>query len=153
MNKPSEADPEHPPDDRLAENGSDDGLPNREGSLPSPERLAQYEAVLPGFAERVASNWERSQEHQRKQEKGETANKRMALETHRRVARWNFSVRICSLAIAAVIGIGGLIAGFVLTLINGWSSVSLVSFLAALAGLVAAVYGNVRRDVQNPPGE
>ena len=152
MNEPGDTHLEHQPDDRFAENSSDDAIHYGENSLPSPERLAQYESVLDGLAERITSNWERSQEHQRNQEEQETANEKMALETHRQVAHWNFSVRIWSLVIAAVIGIGGLIAGIVLTIIYGWSPASLVSLLAALTGLAAVIYGNVRRDGQSPPG-
>lgn len=152
MNEPGEANPHPRSDSRPAENDGEGALPSGEDSLPSPEMLTQYEAVLPGLAERIVSNWERARERRRNQEEQETANEKMALETHRQVARWNFSVRIWSLAIAAVIGIGGLIACIVLTIIYGWSPASLISLLVALAGLVAAIYGNFRRDARNPPG-
>ena len=152
MNEPGEANLEHQPDDSLAEDGSDAAIPYRENSLPSPERLAQYESVLPGLAERIVSNWERSQAHRHNQEERASANEMIALETRRQATRWGFLVRIWSLVIASVVVIGGLIAGVVLAVTDGWSSASLVSFVVALAGLVAVIYGNVRRDVQSPPG-
>ena len=86
------------------------------------------------------------------QEERASANEMIALETRRQATRWGFLVRIWSLVIASVVVIGGLIAGVVLAVTDGWSSASLVSFVVALAGLVAVIYGNVRRDVQSPPG-
>lgn len=143
MSEPGEANPHHQPGDML---------PDGADSLPSPEKLAQYESVLTGLAERIVSNWERSQAHRHNHQKQTIANEKIALETYRQAARWSFLVRIWSLVIAAIVIVGGLFAGIVLTIMYGWSPASLVSLLAALAGLVAVIYGNVRRDDQNTPG-
>jgi len=69
MSESGEANPEHRPGDRPAEEGDADTLPNGEDQLPSPEMLAQYESILPGLAERIVSDWERSQAHRRNREK------------------------------------------------------------------------------------
>ena len=104
-----------------------------QGPLPPPQALAQYEAVLPGCAERIVSMAEAQAAHRR------------ALES--RVIRGNLATerrgQVAAFAIALVTIIGG-----VWLIDQGKDAGGLTAILGALAGLVGVfVYGR-RKDAE-----
>lgn len=107
-----------------------------DAELPPPRALAEYNQVVPGFAERLFSMAEKEGEHQRQIERDQIEYQREILRVSERIftrAQW----------FAFFIAMTAIITGGVL-IYQGHGGTGLASILGALATLTAAfIYGIV----------
>lgn len=78
----------------------------RVGPLPPPAEMREYEAVLPGFAERVLAQWEKDQEHARTMD-------RAAVGEHGRIVALEYSDRRWGQGFGFAIAVAAIIAAVV----------------------------------------
>lgn len=119
-----------------------------DGPLPPPSALQQYDAVVPGLADRImvmAENWQR---HQEQYEKTEQEHEGFALATTRMVVMGNSKRSYLGVLCAFIIAMTGLVGGIILSAIGNWTpglTISLSS-LAVLTGVF--VYGTQSRNAE-----
>ena len=119
-----------------------------DGPLPPPGALQQYDAVVPGAANRILAMAESWQRHQEQYENTEQEQEGFALSTTRMVVTGNSKRSYLGVICAFIIAMTGLVGGIILSATGNWTpglTISLSS-LAILTGVF--VYGTQSRNAE-----
>ena len=118
----------------------------RSGPLPLPSELREYEAILPGAAERIFTMAENEQSHRIRRENKELDLELTAIETVRAGADNEFKLGIVGSLFGFTLGLVGTVGGLALCWIGLWQP-GLSAFFFSLAVLAGSfAYGaSIRR--------